>query len=130
MLIALLWITVVVTLGCWCIPLLFLPRPILRKLHLPVNEPILFVRLLGSSCLALSVLYFLGALRAHQGRDVSDVVICGLVGNGMSAALIWRYALQGYYRHWPRVTQAYVYTSGGLVTALALALLVVGLWYD
>ena len=32
MLLALLWILIVATIGCFCIPMLFLSRPLLRKL--------------------------------------------------------------------------------------------------
>lgn len=129
MLIAILWILIAVTLGCWCVPMLLLPRHILRALHIPVREPLLFVRLLGAANLALCLHYFLGILRIRHGHDSSDVVVIGLIHCGMSAAVIWRYALHGHYEKWTRATSIYVYTSGGLLTALALALLAAGLWY-
>ena len=129
MLLALLWILIVATIGCFCVPMLFLSRPLLRKLRIPVSEPVLYVRLLGAASLALCLHYFLGALRVQHGRDASDVVVIGLVHCGMSAALIWRYALHGHYRRWPRITQVYIYATGGILTALAVALLVAGLWY-
>lgn len=128
MLTALLWILTLSTLACWCVPMLFLPHPVLRALHIPINEPVLFVRLVGAAGLALAMLYFLGALRAHDGHNVSDVVIVGLVHCGMSAAVIWRYALHGHYQRWPQSTRLYIHGFGGLMSALALALLVVGMW--
>lgn len=130
MLIALFWTLIVATLVCCCIPTLFIPQALMRKLGIPLAEPVLFARLLGAASLALCLHYFLGVLRVQSGRDPSDIVVIGLIHCGMSAAIIWRYALHGHYRSWPLVTRVYVYTSGCIFTALALALLVAGLWYD
>jgi len=116
-------------LGCWCVPLLFLPRALLRKLHIPVTEPILFVRLLGAASLALCMHYALGALDLRRGEDPTDVVVIAVMHCGMSAAIIWRYALLGHYRRWPWITRVYVYSAGAAMTALALGLLFVGLWH-
>jgi hypothetical protein len=129
MLIATLWMLIAVTFVCWCVPMLFLPRPVLRSLQIPIREPMLFVRLLGATNLALCLHYFLGILRLQHGHESSDVVVIGLIHCGMSAAVIWRFALHGHYEKWPRATTLYVYSSGGLLTALALALLAAGLWY-
>ena len=129
MLAALLWILIVVMIGCWCVPLLFLPRALLRRIQIPVTEPILFVRLLGAASLALCIHYALGARDLRRGEDPTDVVVVALLHCGMSAAIIWRYALQGHYGRWPRITRIYVYSAGAVMTALALGLLFAGLWH-
>jgi len=129
MLISLFWILILVTFFCCCVPTLFIPRTLLRKMQVPLTEPVLFARLLGAASLALTLHYFLGVLRVQSGRDPSDIVVIGLIHCGMSSAIVWRYALHGHYRDWPWVTRAYVYATGALLTMLTLALLVVGLWY-
>jgi len=130
MIAALLWTLIAVTFAGWCLPMLFFPRPLLRKFHVPVNEPVIFVRLLGAAALALCLHYYLGLLRLENGRDPSDVIVIGLIHCGMSAAIIWRYALHGHYRRWPRATQVYIYTSGSILTALTFGLLFAGLWHE
>lgn len=130
MLAALLWILIAVTICCWCVPLLFLSRTLLRKIHIPVTEPILFVRLLGVASLALCIQYVLEVLRVQRGYHPTHVGLVALIHCGMSAAIIWRYALHGQYARWPRITRIYVYTAGAVMTVLALALLFVGLWDD
>ena len=129
MLAGLLCILIVVTLVCWAVPLLFFPGPILRKLRVPLAEPLIVLRLLGAVNLALCLIYLLGSLRLSQGHNATDVVMVGLLHSAMAAAIIWRYALHGHYRRWPAAARGYIFTSGSILTTLALALLVAGLWY-
>ena len=129
MLITLLWIKIVVTLFGWGLPMLFLPHNLLVRYRVPISEPVLAIRLLGAAYLALTTMYAFGLARAYRGEDISDVVAIGLISNGMAAAIIWRYALRGMYDDWPRASRVIIYSSGGVVTALALGLLVVGVWH-
>ncbi len=129
MLITLLWIKIIVTLFGWSLPMLFLPHSLMVRYRLPIVEPVLFFRLLGAAYLALTTMYAFGLARAYRGEDISEIVVIGLVSNGMAAAIIWRYALSGAYDDWPRATRAFIYVSGGVVTALALGLLVIGVWH-
>lgn len=130
MLISLLWITIVVTFLGWSVPMLFLPHALMVRYRLPVSEPILFIRLLGGAYLALTMVYVLGLVGAYRGHDVMGVVVIGLISNGLAAATIWRYALCGLYTDWSRPTRWFILVSGGVTTALALALLGVGVGYD
>ncbi len=110
--------------------MLFLPHALMVRYRLPIAEPILFVRLLGGAYLALTMVYGFGLLGAYRGHDVIGVVVIGLISNGLAAAIIWRYALRGLYAEWSRPTRWFIYSSGAVTTALALALLVVGVGYD
>lgn len=129
MLISLLWITIVVTFLGWSVPMLFLPHALMVRYRLPIAEPILFIRLLGGAYLALTMVYVFGLIRAYRGEDIIEIVIIGMISNGLAAATIWRYALRGLYNEWSRPTQWFIYFSGAVTTALALALLGVGVGY-
>lgn len=110
--------------------MLFLPHNLMVRYRLPVAEPILFMRLLGTAYLGLSTMYAFGLTRAYRGDDVTDVVVIGLVCNGMAAAIVWRYALGGMFAGWSSFSRGFTYASGLVLTALTLGLLAVEIWYD
>jgi len=134
MLITLFWIMVAVTLLAWSLPMLSLPRNVMARCRLPVGDPPLVARLLGTACLGLATMYGFGLVRAYRGDDVTDIVAIGLVSNSLAAAIIWRYALEGSFDGWTPFTRSLVYASGALLSALAIALMAVallsvGIWH-
>ena len=129
MLIALLWIHLVVTLFGGTIPVLFLPHALLVRYRLPVAEPVLFLRLMGAAFLGLSTMYAFGLARAYRGEDATDVMVIGIVTDGMASAIIWRYALGGMLDQWPSPTRSILYAAAAGLTALSLGLLAAGFHY-
>jgi hypothetical protein len=106
--------------------MLFLPHPVMIQLKLPVTEPVLFLRWMGAAFLGLATMYGFGLARAYRGDDVTDVLVIAVVTNGMSGAIVWRYALGGALAAWPQATRNVLYGAGGLLTIMALALLGTG----
>jgi hypothetical protein len=116
---------ILLTAALWAGPALFFPPPWFPVLGIP--EPplaqLVFVRLLGAAYVALIAGYALAwrAPARHPGA-----VVVGIVSNGLAALVILSVGSAGGYADWSALGAAYVWGSGGIAAAIAVALVVTG----
>jgi hypothetical protein len=98
MLLAVLWIKIVATLILWAAPLLLLPAARIRRIGIPMPEPMLFIRLLGAAYTALLVGYLLGSFNLSRNQDITEIVWIGIVSNGLAWVMLTYFGVIG---TWP-----------------------------
>lgn len=114
------------TLTFWCIPLLFFPASLFIRLGIPEPQPILFIRLLGSAYVALTVGYIFGFKALHQGKNIQDVLWVGTVSNGLASILLFVYGAGGIWSEWSSLAQFYMWWSAIATALITLGLLITG----
>lgn len=118
-------VKIIVTLGVWALPALFLPPPWFPVFGIP--EPpiahLVFVRLLGAAYLSLVVGYALAwrAPARHPGA-----VLVGIVSNGLASLVIVSIGAAGGFATWSVLGAIYMWGSAVLTAGLAVALAMTG----
>src|SRR5919202_4800889 len=121
-LIYVLWFKIFVTLTLWAIPSLVLPESFIVSLGIPVNQSIIYVRLLGAAYLALLVGYVAGVKRVQTGKDVEHIIWAGIVSNGLASLLLFLYGVLGSYTEWLPLGQLYMWLSAVLTLIITVGL--------
>jgi len=106
---------------CWSASLLFLSRARFQNLGVPEPKPLLFTRLLGAAFLALLVGYALGLRDLYRGEAPVNIVIVGIVSNGLASALLVYFGLRGAWSDWGDAARYCMWASTiftGLITGL------------
>lgn len=90
---------------------------------MPAPRPEIWARLLGASFLALVVGYALG-WRDHvlAGKDIRNVVIVGMVSNGVASATLWISGFVGVWAEWSLAARIYMWGSAVLTLSITLCL--------
>lgn len=127
-LIYVLWFKIFVTITLWAIPSLVLPESFIVSLGIPVNESIIYVRLLGAAYLALLVGYVAGVKRVKTGKDVEHIIWAGIVSNGLASLLLFLYGVLGSYTEWLPLGQLYMWLSAVLTLIITVGLLWTGVF--
>ncbi len=109
-----------------CAPLLCLPAATFVRWGVPAPEPMLFVRLLGAAYLALLFAYYGGLQSIRVYQYPRQVVLMGLVSNGLGAAILLFYGASGAWREWGMAAQVYAWglVLGALLMTVVLCLVV------
>ena len=81
-------VKIALTLLLWSIPLMLIPLDGLRKLGFPVQQPEIFLRLLGMAYLSLGLCYFFGLQSQQDKIYPSDTVWIGILSNGGAFAVL------------------------------------------
>ena len=81
-------VKIALTLLLWSIPLMLIPLDGLRKLGFPVQQPEIFLRLLGMAYLSLALCYFFGLQSQQDKIYPSDTVWIGILSNGGAFAVL------------------------------------------
>lgn len=119
---------IILTIGAWVIPPLFLPTCLLSCLGFVVPEPIIFLRLLGMAYAALVVGYCFGYQQARKGERPLGVIWVGIVSNGGACLLLVFYAIRGTWSAWGPFAQFVMWVSMVGTGAITTGLVVFGLW--
>jgi hypothetical protein len=117
-----------VTITFWAIPSLVLPESFIVSLGIPVNESIIYVRLLGAAYLALLVGYVAGVKRVKIGKDVEHIIWTGIVSNGLASLLLFLYGVLGSYTEWLPLGRIYMWLSAVLTLIITVGLLWTGVF--
>ncbi len=119
-------IKIIATLLFWCVPLLFFPAELFEAAGLPAQSTYMFVRLLGWAYLALCVGYGFGLRDSMRGIRSPGPIWAGIVSNGGASLLLVFFGITGAWSSWSLLTQASLWVSALLTSAIALALIVFG----
>ena len=114
---------IVLTLFCWCLPLLLFPPAWFLRLGVPLPEPVIFARLLGAAYLALIVGYSFGLGEIKRGIFPNQAVWMGIVSNGLGCGLLAFSGMMGYWTRWTDRGQVFMWFSA-LATLCITGLLV------
>lgn len=119
-------IKIIYTAIFWCFPLLFFPAHAARWLRIPEPRPILFAHLLGAAFGALMVGYVYGLRDSLWGLNVRNVVIVGIVSNGLAFLLLVLFARE--WRQWGgALARLYMWASTVVTFLITVGLIFFGL---
>lgn len=113
---------ITVTLMGLCIPLLFFPKALFTQLGIPMEGPMIFIRLLGVAYLALCVGYYSGITAIKNKQNPMAIIHMGLVSNGLAAAVFLYYGATGNWQDWSPFAQGYMWalTAGAAYICFGL----------
>jgi hypothetical protein len=92
------------------------------RVGMPEPKPMLFLRLLGATFLALVMGYISALRRLGRGDDVRDIVWVGITSNGLASLILLLSGIAGAWKEWGILARIYMWAS-----ALATALITLGL---
>ena len=119
-------VKIVVTILCWCVPLLLFPPSLLETFGFPPQENMVFLRLLGWAYLALCVGYAFGWQAARHGVRARGPIWMGIVSNAGASALLVTFGGDGAWSDWGSPAQACMWGSALATGLIALALVAFG----
>ncbi len=100
---------IIVTLVCLCIPLLLFPREVYVYFGIPMEDSMIFMRLLGVAYLALCVGYFSAITALKSNQKPTAIIDMGLVSNGLAALVFLFYGATGSWQNWNLFAQVYMW---------------------
>lgn len=95
----------------WCLPLIALPRSWFAALGVPINESLLFARLLGVAYLALLVGYIEGLRGVEKGENPIPVIHMGVVSNAFAGAVLAYFGFNGAWSAWGLGATVFMWVS-------------------
>src|SRR5215218_5707656 len=123
-------VKVLVTLIFWSLPLLAFPASWFVRVGMPEPKPMLFLRLLGATFLALVVGYISALRRLGRGDDVRDIVWVGITSNGLASVILLLSGIAGTWKEWGILARIYMWASALATALITLGLVVAGHFRD
>jgi hypothetical protein len=119
----LLYIKIGITVAFWAIPLLLFPPGFYAVLGMPSPEPLLFIRLLGATFVALVVGYWMGLKSLAAGESVLPVLNMGITSNGLAFCILFYFGLRRTWSAWGPFAQGYMWLSVVALLGITLGLI-------
>lgn len=116
-------VKIALTFVLWAAPLLLAPKRLFQYIGIPIDETLVFARLLGMAFATLCIGYAAALMEVLAGRQpLPTLIYMGIASNGGAAAVILFQFLFGGLGRWAPPARWLIGFSGFAAAAIAIAL--------